>query len=646
MHLVRLFALALLCSLSAALAQPKAACEPLLSAELNTPEEVARAVKEQFVKYEYRIPMRDGVKLYTVAYVPRDRSRAWPILLLRTPYGVSYGVDPSPDFKSQKAVARFVPSTALLRDGFIIVHQDVRGRMMSFGQFVDVRPRAAKGGTDEATDAYDTVDFLVKHLPANNGKVGVWGISYPGFYAAQAAVEAHPAVKAVSPQAPVTNWFLGDDFHHNGAVFLMDSVRFFWGFGKPRPAPTRKADWEFGFEASDAYDFFLSLGPLSNVNARYFKGEIAFWNDVMAHPNLDAYWKARDPLPSYRGVKPAVLTVGGLFDAEDLWGSLATYHAFDSQSPGADVRLVLGPWRHGGWARTDGDKLGDIGFDWKTSRFYQEHVEAPFFRKYLKGCAEPEPAEAWVFETGTNLFEKYDAWPPRDAKPTTVYLGAGGTLVTAAPASDAFEAWLSDPKKPVPYRSRPTMENDGEYMLDDQRFAARRPDVMVHVTPPLLEDLTVTGPVEVSLDVSTTGTDADFVVKLVDVSPFDRPDPDPNPTLVHMAGYQQLVRAEVFRGRFRDGFEVPKPFTPDQRATVRFTLPDVSHSFRSGHRLMVQVQSSWFPLVDMNPQTFVDPAKATEADFKAATHRLYFSKDSWLRLPVRRGAWPAQPREP
>ena len=339
MRLRRLIALAslvlasLVLTLPTALAQAQEACRPLVSTELNTPEDVARFVREQLVKYEYRIPMRDGVRLYTVAYVPRDRTRSWPMLLLRTPYSVSYGVDPLPELKTQLGVSRFAPSTTLLRDGFIIVHQDVRGRMMSEGQFVDVRPRAKKGGVDEATDAYDTVEFLVKHVPANSGKVGVWGISYPGFFAAQAAIDAHPAVKAVSPQAPVTNWFVGDDFRHNGALFLMDAFHFFWGFGKPRPEPTRKASWEFDFGAGDAYDFFLALGPLSNVNTRYFKGDISFWNELLAHPNLDDFWKARDPLPSYRATKPAILTVGGLFDAEDLWGSVATYHAFESPEP-------------------------------------------------------------------------------------------------------------------------------------------------------------------------------------------------------------------------------------------------------------------------------------------------------------------------
>lgn len=629
-------------SASMSMAQPAAAScpAPLLATEPKDGDELSKVLREQYVKYEYRIPMRDGVKLYTVAWVPRQRTRTWPIMLVRTPYSVNYGVDTQPELKSQRQVARFAPSLLFVREGYIFVHQDVRGRMMSEGDFVDVRPKAtSKTGIDEATDAWDTIDFLVKHVPANNGKVGVWGISYPGFYAAQAGIDAHPALKAISPQAPVTNWFLGDDFHHNGALFLLDTFSFFSGFGKPRPQPTRKSSWGFDYDEGDAYDFFLKLGPLSNVNAKYFKNDIAFWNDVLAHPSLDEFWKARDPRPNYRAVKPAVLTVGGLFDAEDLWGAVATYHAFDSQSPGADVRLVLGPWRHGGWARTDGDKHHDTSFSFKTSRFYQEHIELPFFQKYLKGCAESEPAEAWVFETGTNLFQKFDVWPPKDAKPVKLFLSPSGGFSTVAPPADAIERWVSDPKKPVPYRSETLLENDGNFMSDDQRFAARRPDVVVHASGPLVEDLTVSGPVDVNLEVSTTGTDADFIVKLVDVSPFDRPDPEPNPTEVRLAGYQQLVRAEVFRGRFRTSFEKPTPFVPGQSTTVHFTLPDVNHTFRSGHKLMVQVQSSWFPLVDLNPQTFVDPAKATATDFVAATHQLFLSKTT-VTLPVRSGALP------
>lgn len=611
---------------------------PLLPAEPKEGEELSRAIREHYVKYEYRIPMRDGVTLYTVAYVPREQQRRWPIMLLRTPYGVSWGVDTQPDVHDARAASRFAPSTLMVRDGYIFVHQDVRGRMMSEGQFVDVRPKAAKGGIDEATDTWDTIDFLVKNVPANNGRVGVWGVSYPGFYAAQAAIDAHPALKAVSPQAPVTDWFLGDDFHHNGALFLEDTVGFFAGFGKARPAPTRHADWGFDFgEAGDNYEFYLDLGPLSNVNSRHFKGEIAFWNDLMAHPTYDEFWKTRNPLPRYRVSNVAVLTVGGLFDAQDLYGPFATWRAFSTQSPKADVRLVMGPWRHGGWSRTEGDHLGAVSFAWKTSRYYLESIEAPFFRHYLKDCPEPPAPKVHVFETGTNLFEHYETWPPPDSKPRALYFSDTG--FSTSPPATGFDEWVSDPKKPVPYRSRPLDENDEEWVVDDQRFAARRPDVVVHQTKPLSADLTVSGPVDVSLEVSTTGTDADFVVKLIDVYPFDMPTPAPNPTGAHLPGFQQLVRGEVFRGRFRTGFDTPTAFVPGKPTTVHFSLPDVNHTFRPGHRLMVQVQSTWFPLVDLNPQTFVDAVKATSADFKPATHRLYWPR-SVLTLPVRRGALP------
>jgi uncharacterized protein len=613
-----------------------APCDPLVTAPLSEPADADKAFKENYTKYEYRIPMRDGAKLYTVAYVPRDRTRTWPVLMMRTPYGVTPGVDVYPDFKTARMLGRYAMSAAAIRDGFIFVNQDVRGKLLSEGTFVDVRPKAT---VDEATDAFDTIDFLVKHLPANNGKVGAWGISYPGFYAAQAAIDAHPALKAVSPQAPVTDWYLGDDFHHNGALFLMDTFNFFSGFGKARPGPTRKSTWGFDHDTGDAYEFFLNLGPLKNANEKYFKGEIAFWNEALAHPNRDEYWKARDPRPRYAKVKPAVLVVGGLFDAEDLWGTVATYRAFDSQSPGADVRLVLGPWRHGGWARTDGDALGEMSFGWKTSRHYQETIELPFFKKALKGCGDEKAVEATVFETGTNVFVTSDVWPPKSTS-TALFLGADGQLVKSAPKSkEAFDEWVSDPKKPVPHRAGFTLENEAEYMVEDQRFASRRPDVLSYQTPVLTEDVTVVGSISVDAWLSTTGTDADLVVKLIDVQPFDKPN-GPNGT--RLAGAHSLIRAEVMRGRFRDGFETPKAFTPGAPERVRFTLPDVNHTFRTGHRLIVQVQSSWFPLVDLNPQTFVDPAKATEADFKAQTHRLFrdAAHPSTVTLGVSRGALP------
>ena len=624
---------------------------PIISAELKEDADIARAIRENYTKYEHRIRMRDGVSLFTVVYAPKDTSRTYPMMLMRTPYSVApYGVDNYPGAHGGQGLSRIAPSTHFIRQGYIFVHQDVRGRLMSEGTFVDVRPHATKKGEiDESTDAWDTVDWLVRNVPSNNGRVGVWGISYPGFYAAQAAVDAHPAVKAVSPQAPIGDWFMGDDFHHNGAFFLGDAFNFYANFGVARPKPTKKMSWDFEYDVADAYDFFLTMGPISNANTRYLNGGIAFWNDLMQHPTLDEFWKARNPRPHYKNIKPAMMTVGGWFDAEDLFGALETYRAIERQSARTDNTLVMGPWRHGGWAGGDGDRLGDVTFGAKTAEFYREHIELPFFEKHLRskpGAARPE---AWTFETGTNTWNRHAVWPPAAAKPTMLWFHAGGKLGSAAPSTGdeatGFDAYVSDPAKPVPYCSRLSDRIDSDYMIDDQRFAARRPDVLVYTTGELAEDVTLAGPIEASLWVSTTGTDADFVVKLVDVYPQDHADPSPNPRGVRMGGYQQLVRGEVMRGKFRTSFEKPEPFKPDEPTAVKFSIPDVSHTFRSGHRIMVQIQSSWFPLVDRNPQTFTDIYKATEADFKAAAHRVYRTgpKPSGIKVMVMKGAVPAMP---
>jgi putative CocE/NonD family hydrolase len=620
-----------------AIAEPrKPADAPLVSESLDDDAHLAKALREHYTKYEYAIPMRDGVKLFTVAYVPKDRSRTWPILLERTPYGVQpYGVDNYADEKNTRALNKLAPAPSFVRHGFIFVHQDVRGRMSSEGTFVDVRPHAAKkGDIDESTDAWDTVDWLVKNLPANNGKVGLWGISYPGFYAAQAAVDAHPAVRAISPQAPVTEWFLGDDFHHNGAFFLADAFNFYSSFGKPRPKPVKKSTWGFDYDAGDAYEFFLTLGPVANANTKYLEDKIPFWNDLMVHGTRDAFWQARDPRPYYRNAKPAVMTVGGWFDVEDLFGTLATYRAFETQSPkSAENVLVMGPWRHGGWARTDGDHLGDVTFGQKTAQFFRDEIELPFFERHLEGKKGPPPPEAIVFETGTNTWQRYATWPPAEAKPTTLFFQAGGKLGATPPREAGADAYVSDPQKPVPYRAKLSQTIDEDYASDDQRFAARRPDVLVYATGELDADASIAGPVEASLWVTTTGSDADFVVKVVDVYPADH---------AELPGYQQLVRAEIMRGKFRSGFDRPEAFKPGEPTLVRFTLPDVCHTFRTGHKLMVQVQSSWFPLVDRNPQTFTDIYKATAADFHAATHRVLRAPDkaSSIRVMLERGALP------
>lgn len=629
--------------------RPAASDAPLVPYALDGDEAFARALREHYTKHEARVPMRDGVRLFTVWYAPKDTSRPWPMLLQRTPYGAGpYGVDNWPSAQNPRLLHKVAPSAALVRDGYVLVHQDVRGRMMSEGTFVDVRParapRAAPTDVDETTDAYDTIAWLVNNVPNTVPKVGTWGISYPGFYAAQAAISGHPALVAASPQAPVTDWFVGDDFHHNGAFFLADAFDFYSSFGRPRPAPTPKGVWEKPHEGADAYDWFLALGPVAEAKAR-FPTPVPFWDELARHETRDAFWLARDPRPRYRAPagKVAVLTVGGLYDAEDLFGAVETYRAFERQSPGAENALVLGPWRHGGWARSDGDRHGDHVFGQKTSVFYRDVVEAPFFARHLKGRGGP-PAEATVFETGTNAWRRFDAWPPKDTKPLTLFFAAAQALATKPPDADrAGDTYPSDPAKPVPYRARPGASIDADYMSEDQRFASRRPDVLSWSTEPLDADVTACGPVEADVWLVSTGTDADVVVKLVDVFPDDVADGaagGPGVPGVVMSGYQALVRGEVFRAKFRDGFDRPKPLVPGEPARVRFTLPDACHAFRAGHRIMVQVQSSWFPLVDRNPQTFVDVFQAKPGDFKAATHTVLRDRahPSSVTLRVRAGS--------
>ncbi|HWS99642.1 MAG TPA: CocE/NonD family hydrolase [Pyrinomonadaceae bacterium] len=584
-------------------------------------------IRANYGKHEYRIVMRDGAKLFTAVYAPRDKSRQYPIMINRTPYAVSpYGED--------KYRSYLGPSLEFTRAGYIFVYQDVRGKYMSEGEYVNVRPhKARKSGpadVDESTDTYDTIDWLVKNVPNNNGRVGMWGISYPGFYAAMGLLDAHPALKASSPQAPIADWFIGDDFHHNGTLFLPHGFNFLSGFGLARPQPTTEgARPTFKHGTPDGYKFFLEMGPLANADRKYYKGGVAFWNEMMAHPNYDEYWKARSTLQHFHNVRPAVLTVGGWFDAEDLYGALKTYESIEKKNPGIQNRLVMGPWCHGCWARTDGDQLGDIKFGTKTGEFYREKIELPFFECALKDrCGERLP-EAYVFETGSNRWRKYDEWPPKKARETSLYLEAGGRLSFNPPAvagaARGYDEYVSDPARPVPHINVINIGMTGDYMIQDQRFASRRPDVLVYQTAPLKSDLTIAGPVTASLFVSTSGTDSDFVVKLIDVFPDDAPDPEPNNTkLVHFGGYQMLVRGEPMRARFRNSFERPEAMVPNQPTKLEFVMPDASHTFLKGHRIMVQIQSTWFPLVDRNPQKFVDNInRARESDFQKATQRVH-----------------------
>lgn len=589
-------------------------------------------VTAHYTKQEALIPMRDGVRLFTAIYTPKERGRSFPFLMERTPYGVGpYG--------ARAFMPDLGPSPRFGREGFIFVYQDVRGQHMSEGTFVDltpVRPHAGAGaGVDESTDTFDTVAWLLQHVPGNNGRVGQWGVSYPGFYAAAGLVDAHPAMRAVSPQAPVLDWFQGDDFHHHGALWLAHLFTFIADFGHPRPVPTPVDPPPFP-KARDGYAFFLDLGPLGNADARYFKGGIPFWEQVLAHGSDDAFWRARDLRPHLRQVRPAVLTVGGWFDAENLFGSLELYRTLARQSPDTDQELVMGPWSHGGWDLPPGDRLGDIDFGSATAERFQARLEFPFFMHHLKDTPGPEP-RVTVFETGSNRWLTLDAWPPADTRPVELFFQDGGRL-GFEPGPEGADTYPSDPARPVPYFDGVTPGMAREYMTADQRFCAKRPDVLAYASAPLEADLTLAGPVQAELWVSTTGTDADWVVKLIDGYPEDLP-PDPGAppgAFAPMAGYQQLVRGDALRGKFRDSLEHPEPFVPGQPTRVRFTLEDVCHTFRRGHRLMIQVQSTWFPLMDRNPQVFTDIYHAGADAFQPAEQHLYHggARASHLTLPV------------
>jgi len=597
-------------------------------------------IREHYTKYEYRIVMRDGAKLFTAVYVPKDASPAktYPFLIERTPYSVGpYGPDNYPKHLG--------PAPSFVKDGFIFVYQDVRGRYQSDGTFIEMTPhkeaKKGPGDVDESTDTYDTVDWLIKNVPNNNGKAGIYGISYPGFYVAAGMPDAHPALKACSPQAPVTDLYMGDDAYHNGAFMLAANFGFYVFF-KPRAGlefpPKRWRDFDYG--TNDGYGFYLAMGPTSNAKKLYMKDTNFYWDDQVQHPNYDEFWKTRDISAHMKNVHCAVLTVGGLFDAEDLVGPYKIFNAVARMSPETPNKIVEGPWVHGGWAGTKGDHLGPVNFAAENSAYFNDHVLLPFFQQYLKDAEDAKLPTALVFETGTNVWRRYDAWPPKNVQTKALYFHAGGKLSLDAASKDAavggFDEYISDPNRPVPFVETQTTGVPQTYMDADQRFASKRPDVLAYQTDPLEEDIAVAGSVSPRLWVSTSGTDSDFVVKLIDVYPMDSPDPEPNPLDVHMGGYQQLVRGEPFRAKFRKSFERPEPLKPNEPTAIDFDLPSINHTFRRGHRIMVQIQSTWFPLVDRNPQKFVNIPDAKPEDFQKETQRVYRSGQhgSALLLPV------------
>jgi putative CocE/NonD family hydrolase len=599
---------------------PAPAQAPLTGVEL---------VRSTYTKYEYMVPMRDGARLFTAVYTPKDASQQYPILITRTPYSVSpYGVDQYP--------AQLGPSEHFQKEGFIFVYQDARGRYMSEGEFQQVRPfNASKGpkDIDESTDTYDTIEWLLKNIANNNGRAGMIGISQPGFHVAASIINSHPALKAASPQAPTADYYMGDDVYHNGAFMLGANFGFYSAF-VPRgatPEPPKPAV-RFDPGTPDMYEFFLRTAvPLARMNAELFGGRAAYWQEIVDHTTYDDFWKKRSVWRFMDGVKCAVLNVGGWFDAEDPVGPLKIYRAVEEKNPGITNMLVMGPWSHGGWSRGTGAALGNLNFGVRTSEYFRENIQFPFFMQYLKDKPATLP-EAWLFMTGVNEFRRLSEWPPKNLQPTTLYFDVDGGLSAKAPAGQReFDEYVSDPHRPVPYVGYIAAGMTGDYMTEDQRFASRRPDVLVYQTPPLDRDMVIAGPIKVNLHVSTTGTDSDFVVKLVDVYPNDYPTPAApagqpvRSDAVKMGGYQQLVRGEPFRGKYRKGFEKPEPFVAGEPTQITYELPDVYHGFRKGHRVMVQVQSSWFPLVDRNPQVFMEIPTAKPSDFKKATQRIYRS---------------------
>jgi putative CocE/NonD family hydrolase len=629
-------------------------CVGLLHAQPSREEqaEITKYVRDNYTKREVTIPMRDGVKLFTAVYEPKDKSQKYPILLNRTPYTVQpYGAD-----KFKQALG---PNYLFAKEGYIFVYQDVRGRWMSEGTFEDVRPdieNRTPQQTDESTDTFDTIEWLLKNVENNNGRVGTYGISYPGFYTSAGSIDSHPALKACSPQAPIGDWFKGDDMHHNGALFLAQNFAFFSAFGQFRPAPTATPDylkkWG-GRPTPDGYNFYLELGGLKEV-ADYYETamgtRIKFWDEMMARPNYDAWWKERNILPKLRNIKCATMTVGGWYDNEDLYGALQTYRHIEKQNPNIPLNvLVVGPWDHGGWSRADGDWLGTAYFTEKTGKYYRENIEIPFFNHFLKDKGDiSKIKEVNLFDTGAHQWREFADYEPTGGTDTALYLAPNGKLSFEMPNGAAnaqnYNEYVSDPMKPVPYTQKITANYPRDFMTEDQRFVAGRPDVLVFQTEPLTEDITVAGDIKPSLFVSSSGTDSDFIVKLIDVFPDTyrfpegmKPPENSAWSVFAPGGYQMLLRGEPMPARFRNSFEKPEPLKPNTATPLRFTMPGVAHTFKKGHRIMVQIQSTWFPLVARNPQKYMENYKlATNADFQRAVQRIYFGGKtaSAIILPI------------
>ena len=580
--------------------------------------DATRQTRARYKKYEFRIPMRDGVTLFTQVYVPLNKSKVYPFLVQRTPFGVSpYGktsyrpqLGPSPEFDDA---------------GYIFVFQDVRGRFQSQGDFVDMRPHIdhpEPGQTDESTDMHDTVEWLLKNVPSNNGRVGIWGMSYPGFYASASIIDSHPAIKAASTQAPMTNLFFGDDAYHNGVFMLAAQFQVYANYFKPRESgpefPSPKIGSFFDYGTSDGYKFFLTYGPALQPIAALARNPLLDQN--IRHDTYDEYWQQRDISQHLHNIHCPVLNVGGWFDAEDLAGPFRTYHAIAKTNPGLTNLLVVGPWGHGDWLRSPGRKLGALDFGSDTGSFFRSHVLFAFFEHYLKDAPAPDIPSALVFETGTNQWRRYASWPPPGTEPANLYLHANRRLNFVPPTEQEspYDEYISDPANPVPYIEQPPAELASSYMYADQSLATHRPDVLTYQTDPLDQDLTVAGPLAVHLQVSSSGTDSDFIIKLIDEDDTHGPSP----------GYQQLVRGEPMRARFRNSFSSPEALQPNETTAINYAMPDINHTFLRGHRMVIQVQSSWFPLTNINPQSSVPISSAKPSDFVKATQRVFHKPEA------------------
>ena len=577
-------------------------------------------VRAHYTKSEVMIPMRDGVKLFTIIYAPKDTRQKYPILITRTAYSIApYGPD------NYRAVVG--PNNEFAKEGYIVAYQDTRGKFKSEGDFIHHRP-IIKGQVNEVTDTYDTIDWLVKNVPDNNGRVGQWGISWDGWEASQGMIDAHPALKASSPQSPPQDQFLGDDHHSGGAFQLMYAFSWMSDNARARSAPTDQPPGRFDYGTPDGYDFFLRLGSAAKAR-EFFADDVPTWNDYMIHGTYDEYWQSRNVPKDLKNINHPVLLVGTWFDAQDFWGPFRMYDAMVKNNPNNQLYFVLGPWLHGGYSRMEGDTLGNISFGSKTGVYYRERIELPFFNYYLKDKGSLSLPKVQAFETGRNAWRSLDQWPPKNTRPANLYFDQDARLSFSAPtAAQAFDSYVSDPARPVPYSAEIRTVEGHLFMVEDQRFVWTRPDVLYYQTAPLPEDLTIAGSIDAHLNVSTTGTDTDFVVKLIDVYPGDAPDPIPNPNQIRMGGFQMLLTGDILRSKFRNSFTTPEAMVPDRVTRLNFPLGDKYHTFLKGHRIMVQVQSSWFPMFDRNPQKFVDIYHAKDSDYQKATQKVFRSAES------------------